>query len=183
MKNAVILHGTSETDQSFWLPYIKDELEKVGYTVTIPALSEPDYPDLKNWLPTALKETYTNETILIGHSAGGPLLLSVLESINVKVKQAILVAGYARPKGKDKKPEAILQEKYNWEKIKENVEEIIFINSDNDPWRCDDIEGRYMLDQLGKGKLIIMKSEGHMGSDTYNQPYKEFPFLLKLIDK
>ena len=39
-----------------------------------------------------------------------------------------------------------------------------------------------MLDQIEKGKLIIMKGEGHMGSDKFRQPYKEFPFLLKLID-
>jgi hypothetical protein len=39
-----------------------------------------------------------------------------------------------------------------------------------------------MLDKIGKGKLIVMKGEGHMGSDTFKQPYKEFPFLLKLID-
>lgn len=182
MKNVVILHGTSETDQSFWLPFAKREFEKKGYSVSIPLLPDAAHPDLKNWLPAALKETYTKDTVIVGHSAGGPLILSVLENLNVRVKQAILVAGYARPKGKDKKPEDILQDSYNWKKIRENVEEIIFINSDNDPWRCDDKEGRYMLDQVGKGKLIIMKGEGHMGSDTYHQPYKEFPFLIKLLD-
>lgn len=30
MKNVIILHGTEETDQSFWLPYAKKELEKKG---------------------------------------------------------------------------------------------------------------------------------------------------------
>ncbi|MEK7617028.1 MAG: alpha/beta hydrolase [Patescibacteria group bacterium] len=181
MKKAIILHGTSETEQSFWFPYIKAELEKKGYSVSIPLLPDADHPDLKNWLPVALKELYTEETIIIGHSAGGPLILSVLENLDVKVKQAILVAGYARPKGSDPKPEPILQENYNWEKIRENVEDCIFINSDNDPWGCNDIEGKYMLDKARKGKLIIMKGEGHMGSDTYHQPYKEFPFLIRLI--
>lgn len=180
MKNVVILHGTGETDQSFWFPYTKRELEKKGYSVSIPLLPDTDNPDLKNWLPIALKETYIPETILIGHSVGGPLQLSVLENVNVQIKQAILVAGYARTKG-NKDPEKILQSKYNWEKIKQNVKEFIFINSDNDPWGCDDVEGRYMLDHLG-GKLIIMKGEGHMGSDTFKQQYKEFPFLIKLID-
>ncbi len=182
MKNVIILHGTGETKNSFWFPWLTKELFKKGYTVSLPELPNADYPDVKKWLPVALKETYTSETVLIGHSAGGPLQLSVLENINIKIKQAILVSGYARPKGKDKKPELILQDVYNWQKIAQNVKDILFINSDDDPWGCDDVEGRYMLDHIGKSKLIVMKGEGHMGSDTFKQPYKEFPFLLKLID-
>lgn len=182
MKEAVILHGTDETDQSFWLPYARKELEGKGFTVSIPALPEADRPDLKNWLPVALRESYTERTIMIGHSAGCPLILSVLENIDVRIKQAILVAGYARPKSDDPQPEPILQESYNWERIGNNAADIILLNSDNDPWGCDDIEGRYILDQLGTGKLIIMKGEGHMGSDRFNQPYQEFPFLIKLVE-
>lgn len=182
MKNAVILHGTGGTDQSFWFPWLKKELEQKEYNVSIPLLPDTDHPDLEKWLPVALQQTYTEETVLIGHSAGGPLQLSVLENINVKIKQAILVAGYARPKGEKKDAEKILQPTYNWQKIANSVGDLIFINSNNDPWGCNDIEGRYMLDNVGKGKLIIPLNEGHMGSDFYNQPYKEFPFLLKLID-
>lgn len=182
MKNVVILHGTSETPNHFWYPWLKNELEKKGYSISIPPLPDADHPDLKNWLPVALKENYNEETVLIGHSAGGPLQLSILETIDIKIKQAILVAGYARSKGDNKEKELILQEKYNWEKIATHVDDIILLNSDNDPWGCNDIEGRYMLDQLGRGKLIVMKNEGHMGSEMYNQPYKEFPSLLKLID-
>ena len=32
------------------------------------------------------------------------------------------------------------------------------------------------------GTLIIRHGEGHMGSSKFNQPYKEFPLLTKLID-
>jgi hypothetical protein len=35
-----------------------------------------------------------------------------------------------------------------------NIKDIIFINSDNDPWGCDDKEGEYMHEHLG-GQLII----------------------------
>jgi hypothetical protein len=37
-----------------------------------------------------------------------------------------------------------------------------------------------MFDHLG-GTLIVRHGEGHMGSDSFNQPYKEFPLLEKLI--
>lgn len=146
----------------------------------VPDLPDADKPDLKKWLPVALKGMYMPETVIVGHSAGGPLVLSILEHLQTPIRMAILVAGYARQKSEWKNPEKILQSSYDWKRIKRNVKEIIFINSDNDPWGCNDIEGRYMFDHLG-GTLII-KHEGHMGSDTFKQPYKEFPLLVKLIE-
>jgi len=132
-------------------------------------------------LPFVLKHgTYDNESVLVGHSAGCPLILSVLENLNVKIKGAVLVAGFIENLSKvDKEP--ILQKTYNWRKIKNNVENLFFINSDNDPWGCDDKAGRKMFDKLG-GNLIIRHGEGHMGSDKFNQPYKKFPLLLKIIE-
>ena len=174
----MILHGTSETKDSFWFPWLTQKLEEKGYTVALPALPEADTPNIKNWLPKALEETYTPETILIGHSAGCPLMLSVLETIDVQIKQAIFVAAYFE---KVNPIQGILQEHYNWEKIKAYTKESIIINSDNDPWHCDEKQAMKLFAHIG-GTVIIHHGEGHMGSDMYNQPYKEFPFLLKLID-
>lgn len=175
MVNVIILHGTGCSPKFYWYPYIKKKLENKGYNVWIPSLPNPNEADLNDWLPHVLENgTIDEETILIGHSAGSPLILSILENINVKVKQAILVAGFLDVKSK------ILQKTYNWDKIKSNVEDIIYINSDNDPWGCDDKQGRKIFNKLG-GTQIILQGEGHMGSSSYNQPYKEFPFLLKLI--
>jgi len=74
-----------------------------------------------------------------------------------------------------------LQKQYNWKKIKKNVKDIIFINSSNDPWGCDDKEGLFLFKHLG-GTLIIREGEGHMGSDTFKQPYRTFPLLEKLLE-
>lgn len=181
MKNAIIFHGTGCTPNSFWQPFVVSQLRERGYDVWVPQLPDADNPRFETWLPIALQGKYTNETVLIGHSSGGPLVLSVLENINVAIAKAILVAGYSRPKGVNPKNEPILQESYDWKKIKSHAREFFFINSDNDPWGCTDVEGRYMLDHLG-GTLIIKKGEGHMGSDMYHQPYKKFPLLVKLIE-
>lgn len=178
MKNAIILQGAGETTESFWLPYIKKELEKKGYKVWLPQLPGIDNPKVNVVLPFVLKNgKFNEETVIIAHSAGCPIALSVLENIKVRIKQAILVAGYSAPLP-DGANDA-LQKKYNWKKIKDNVGDIIFINSVNDPWGCNDKQGRRMFDNLG-GTLII-NNEGHMGSDSFNQPYKEFPFLASLI--
>lgn len=182
MKNAILLHGIAETPKSFWLPYVKRELEKKGYEVWAPHLPNSDNPNIKKMLPFVLNYgQFTKNTVIIARSAGCPLTLSILENIKTPIKQAILVAGFATPLPVKGAATKILQKKYDWTKIRQQVKDIIFINSDNDPWGCDDKQGKYMLDRLG-GKLIIAKGEGHMGSDTFKQPYKKFPFLIKLVD-
>lgn len=179
MKNTIILHGSSATPESFWYPYVKKELQKRGYEVWSPQLPNPEKPNLKDQLPFVLKNgKFTEETIIIGHSSGCPLILSILENIDVKIKKVILVAGFSTPLSDDAYD--ILQKKYNWKKIKQNVKDIIFINSNNDPWGCDDKQGRKMFDELG-GTLIILHGEGHMGSDAFKQPYKEFPLLIRMV--
>jgi predicted alpha/beta hydrolase family esterase len=179
MKNACIFHCTSCTPESFWYPYLKAFLEEKGYTVWVPSLPSSDKPDLAVQLPYCLDNfKYNEESILIGHSSGCPLILSILENLDCKVKLVVLVAGFTPKLKKD--PYSILQKSYDWERIKNNCEHFVFINSDNDPWRCDDKQGRIMFNKLG-GDLIIRHGEGHMGSDSFNQPYKEFPLLVNII--
>ncbi len=183
MRNAIIFHGSSETPSSFWYPSIGKFLENQGYEVWVPQLPEPNHgiPELKVQLPFILENgKFNEETTIVGHSAGCPLTLSVLENINTKIHRAVLVAGYARPLRGLPESEPILQKEYNWEKIKQNVRDIYFINSDNDPWKCNDKEGYYIFQHLG-GTLIIRHGEGHMGSHKFNQPYSKFPLLEKLL--
>lgn len=184
MRNAIILQGAGETQKSYWLPYLKKGLEEKGYKVWLPQLPENDNPKLEKTLPFILKNGKINpETVMIGHSAGVPFTLSVLEKIKTKIKLAVMVAGLSEPSTNDPEitawQKAFLQESYNWEEIKAHCGEFVFINAVNDPWGCNEKQGRKMFDKLG-GTLIINK-EGHMGSDSFKQPYKEFPLLLKLI--
>lgn len=179
MKNAIILHGTGDTPDLFWFPYIKEKLEEKGFEVWLPQLPNAQKPNLKDWLLFILENgKFTEETVMIGHSAGSQIILSVLEKIDTKIKQAILVSGYAKALRKDEGSENSIDD-FDWVAIKGKAEEFIFINSDNDLWQCDDKQGRIMFDKLG-GTLII-RHEGHMGSTTHNQPYKEFSLLAKLI--
>lgn len=176
MTRIIVLHGIGSNPENYWYPYIKKKLEEKGCKVSVPALPNPNEADINEWLPFILEnETIDKDTILIGHSAGCPLILSILENINCKIKQAILVAGFS-----DTLDSKTLQSSYDWDKIKSKCEDFVFINSNDDPWKCDDKQGRKMFDKMG-GTLIIRYGEGHMGSDYWKQPYKEFPFLLNLI--
>ena len=103
----------------------------------MPYYPELNYEPIDVFLPKVLTQhVFTSETVLVGHSAGAPLILSLLEHIDVQIAQAILVAGFFEPFADVADP--ILQSSYNWEKIKNNVRDIVIINSVNDPWGCDE---------------------------------------------
>ncbi|OGE31806.1 alpha/beta hydrolase [Candidatus Daviesbacteria bacterium RIFCSPHIGHO2_01_FULL_44_29] len=176
MKNAIIFHGTDDNPDRYWYKWLGKELEKGGYIVSIPYNPTINKEPINTFLPKVLKQhTFDSETLLVGHSSGGPLILSILEHIDVRITKAVLVAGYSQHPD-EQMEDLILQEKYNWEKIKQNVKEIVFINSVNDPWSCDDKQGRIMFDHLGGTQIILF--DGHFGSTSNGQVYDEFPLLL-----
>jgi predicted alpha/beta hydrolase family esterase len=179
MRNACIFHGTDCSPESYWIPYVKKGLENLGFELWVPLLPEAATPKLPIQLPFVLDNyDYNAETVLIGHSAGCPLALSVLENLDIRINKTILVSGFVDDIGGDAKN--IIQDNYNWKKIKNNCDKFFFLNSDNDPWGCNDKQGKKMQENLG-GKYILMKGQGHMGSDTFNQPYKEFPLIIDLV--
>lgn len=179
MKNAIIFHGTGDLPGMFWFPFVAEGLRARGFEVWVPQLPNAEKPNLADWLPFILENgKFGVETVLIGHSAGAQIILSLLEKNNIKVKQAILVSGYSKPLPKTA-DDPKNQDSFDWEKIRGKAGEFVFINSDNDPWECTDAQGKIMADNLG-GQLIIMH-DGHMGSQTHSQLYKEFPLILELI--
>jgi len=178
-KKAIIFHGTDENPTRFWYPWLADQLRIRGYEVEVPHYPDINHTRIAKFLPEVLKShKFDENTVLVGHSAGGPLLLSILENIDIVIPQAILVAGYStRFEGEERDP--ILQDRYDWKKIKQSVKDIYFINSINDPWGCNDKQGRIMFDNLGGTQIV--RDEGHFGSMTYKQPYKTFELLDRLI--
>lgn len=183
MATIAIFHGSGSTPSNFWYPWLQTSLESRGHTVWLPQLPNAHEPRIDEWLPFALtrKEILSRpDTVLVGHSSGCPLILSILERIEARVRKAVLVAGFAEQLDPEH-PSDILQVRYDWPKIRQNVQSLIVINSDDDPWGCDDRKGRHILANAG-GTLIVRSGEGHMGSEKFNQPYREFPLLLELIE-
>ncbi len=175
MSSVILIHGTGGSPDNHWFPYLQEALENV----TAPALPNPDTPSVERSVPFLLEHCiFGPETIMIGHSSGCPLILSVLERIDTKINKIIFVGGFMSPIAD--KPNPVLQDQYDAERIKAHCSEFIFINSDNDPWNCDVRQGNQLREAFG-GTQITMTGEGHFGSGKFNQPYPEFPLLLKLI--
>ncbi len=176
MKNAVLLHGMFGNPDNFWFAWLRGQLEEHGYKVTAPQLPDPDHPNLDVWTPFALENLKFNiETIIIGHSAGCPLALSILNKIDHLVRRVILVAGFIRLNEMED-DNVMLLKAPDWQKIKRNGHDFFFFNSDNDPWGCDHLQGEHLRQKLG-GTLIVRSGQGHFGSKTFEQPYDNFPLL------
>lgn len=175
-KSAIIFHGTGGHPDVVWYPWLDRQLTGRGYRVERPHYPGINIESIAEFLPTVLQAHHFDaETVLVGHSGGAALLLALLEHLEAPVAQAILVAGYATRVNESEEP--VLQEAYDWDLIRSNVDDLYFINSITDPYGCDAEQGRLMFERLGGTQIV--RDEGHFGD--YNQPYDTFELLDKLI--
>lgn len=175
-RHAIIFHGTGGQPTYCWYPWLAARLEARGYTVERPHYADLNVEPIEAFLPTVLaSHDFDEATVLVGHSGGAALLLALLQQIETRVAQAILVAGYStRPNDSD---EPVLQKRYDWDEIRAHGGDLYFINSVRDPYGCDAAQGRVMFDRLG-GTLIV-RDEGHFGDG--DDPYPSFDLLDRLI--
>lgn len=182
MKQAVLLHGTGGSDTDyFWFEDTKGFLTSNGFEVWWPLLPNTENPNLLEtvqFIESNLPSIDEN-TVVIAHSSACPLILHILESKDVKIAQVILVAGYYRPIS-DESTSMLPENGFDWELLKGKSSEYVFINSDNDPWKCTDEQAREAANSLD-APLIVNFGQGHMGSGTFNQPYREFDLLKRVI--
>jgi predicted alpha/beta hydrolase family esterase len=180
MKRAALFHGTGATPNDFWYPWLCSELRANGFDVWAPQLPDADRADLSVLTPYVTAHGGNlNDATLIGHSAGVPLVLNLLQQGNVRIRRALLVAGFGRALAEMPEDHQTLLRNPDWDKMKAACEEFYFIHSDNDPWGCDHHQGEYLRQKLG-GTLIVKSGHGHFGSNVFNQPYPDFPLLKAL---
>lgn len=186
MKQAILLHGTGGSDKDYyWFADTKKYLEEHGYEVWWPLLPHTEKPNLDETLKFVEDffpfDKVDENTIVIAHSSACPLLLTFLQYYKQIVGQVILVAGFYQPIDDEGFSELMLQkEEWDWGAIKKSAKEFILINSDNDPWGCDDKQARPVAKKLS-AKFILASGQGHMGSESFKQPYREFPKLKELL--
>ena len=183
MKKALILHGTGNNSQGNWFPWLKSELEREGWKVWVPDLPDSAKPNSKKYNDFILANKdwqFNEESVLIGHSSGAVVILSLLQHLpdDAKVDTCILVSSFKDALGLEKL-EGLFEEPFDFEKIKQKAKKFIFIHSDNDPY-CPLEHPRYLSEQLG-GELLIIEGQGHFNLEA-SPDYKQFPKLLEIIE-
>lgn len=183
MKRIFIIHGWEGTPNSNWFPWLKKELEKRGIEVHVPQLPDSMNPKFDSWI-SYVKEYVENpdrNTILVGHSLGCITILRFLENLNTKVKAVVLVAGLGYDldyKGYKGEVKSFFEKPIDWEKIKNNCQNFIVINSKDDPYVNFD-NSKLFKDKLN-AEIIVHDNMKH-----YNEGagFRELPQVLDLILK
>jgi len=189
VKRALIIHGFTETPSQYWYAEEVKFLESLGYEATAPQMPHRFTPLENSWLKVIEDFAPDEETVLIGHSLGGNIILEFLEKTGQRVDKLILAGTPIRHSEKLKigdqnsfklYREAIAieclldlcgyEEIYDWEKIKDSVNTVHLV------YKKDDV-----LVPLDDGKILAQRLDGVLqileGHDHVN--YVEMNVLNK----
>lgn len=180
-KIVIIIHGSFGHPKENWFPWLKAELEKIGYNVIVPKFPTPKGQNLDIWLDVLDRyEKYLDsETMLVGHSIGVSLILKKLEILKHPINAVFLVAGCIGKIGNnifDNINSSFFEGGFEWDKIRRNAKHFFLYHSDNDPYVPLKM-GEELAAKLGV-KLTLVKGAGHFNEKA---GYRKFPLLLEDI--
>ncbi|CAN5195665.1 alpha/beta hydrolase [soil metagenome] len=134
MKQRIIfIPGNQSTHWSFaWSPWLKAELEKLGFETFFETFPDSIIARAEYWLPFLEEHIKVNENdILIGWSSGGTAAMRYAETH--KVKGSILISpSYADLNDDLEKQSGWYDKPWDWDAIKKNQESLALFYGDND---------------------------------------------------
>lgn len=179
MRNAVIFHGTEGSSNSNWIPWLKEELEIIGYEVWAPDLPNSAAPNEDAYTRHVAQANFpfNDETLLIGHSSGAVALLKLLPKIGTQVHASFLVSAFENDLGMPNLG-GLFTRPFDFEKIRANGGRMFFIHSDNDPY-VPLAQADHLALQCA-ATLVPVPGEGHFNLEQ-SEAYRQFPLLLGKI--
>ena len=188
MKRVFIIHGWDGYPEEGWFPWLKRELEKKDFRVTVPAMPEAVAPKIETWVAHLAKVVgqVDENTFFVGHSIGCQTILRYLESLPTDqiAGGVVLVAGWINRLNGDLSPKELVIAKpwietpINLLRVKQMAKKFTAIFSDNDEFTRLTTENEEIFkNQLG-AKVIEEHNKGHFsGSDGVTK----LPSVLKAI--
>ena len=176
-----IIHGYQGYPEEAWLPWLKAELEKRAYTVSLPAMPHPDRPTIPEWIGFIAKLVGEpdRKTVLVGHSIGGQAVLRYLETLGgtgKSVGKTLLVAsGFPPGLSREAAQERVAGDEIlvPWltlgvdpQKVKMAAGKCTVILSDNDPFIPFE-EAKAGFPAGLAAKIIVEPGKGHFNEDDH----------------
>ena len=182
-KRAFLIHGWGGSPEEGWRPWLKTELEKMGFNVFVPAMPDTENPKMDRWTShlTKIVGNPDEDCYFIGHSLGCITILRYLETLekSEKIGGAILVAGFSDSLGPGYEAlNNFFTKPVDWEKINSHCKNFVAIHSDNDsavPLKYADGFVKHL-----NAEVIIQHNMGHFGGDD---GITELPIVLNSILK
>ena len=161
-KRLVIVHGWEGSPEEGWFPWLKAEMEKRGWEVSVPALPNSAEPEQARWLPylQMIVGKVDKNTFMVGHSLGCITILRFLERLPKEefIGGAILVAGFDNPL-KYKELKNFFQEVISWDRIKKKSKKFVTIHSEDDPEVP--LENGLTFERNLRAKRIVVNGRRH----------------------
>ncbi len=174
----IFLHGNgNSTPHDNWFPYVKEALEKEGFTVVARQFPDAQLARASSWLPFLKNELLADEnSILVGHSSGA--LASMRFAEQNKILGSVLVGAMHTDLGiESERLSGYFDTPWKWDAIKKNQQWIIQFASTDDPWIPIE-EPRFVHQKLGS-EYYEFTNQGHFGGDYYKQTFPELVNALK----
>ncbi len=177
MKRAIIIHGWTGKPTDNWFQWLKDELNKLGYTAETPEMPNADKPKLSEWMEKLRSLKPDENTLLIGHSLSNSLILHYLEKLETKAKGVVLVAAWNwLIEDLREYHQTFFEKDFDYDLIKSKKLPIVILNSTDDPY-IDFERSKNLPIKLG-AKFITVENAGHFNTKA---GYTKFPQLLEVI--
>ncbi len=194
----VNFHAWDSNSKSTYHPWIEEQLRRQNIEVINPDLPNSTMPVLEEWLGEVEKQTATKDlsnSVISGRSLGGWAAMKFVETN--KVRKLILVApstvtpfGFKSWQKYAETPEILESLKnfvgfdeggnIDFEKVKENAQEILLIISRNDPYIDYQETIDFLKERLGNIRVMSFRDSKHF---KLEDGYSEFPKLLEEITK
>lgn len=186
MKRAIIVHCWEGYPEYCWYPWVKKELEAMGFQVEVPAFPETELPKMDKWVPYLenIAGEPDEELYLIGHSIGCAAIMRYLETLsgNQKVGGVVFVAGFTENLGYEE-IQSFFEMPMDFEKIKSRSKNgFIAIQSDNDPYV--DLKYADIIKEKLEAEIIIKHNAQHFSGAIENEEAcLELPDVVQSVKK
>ncbi|MFT7557805.1 MAG: methionine--tRNA ligase beta chain [Planctomycetota bacterium] len=177
--NVLLLHGMDASPDMHWYGWLTEELGKHDIRVIAPQLPLGGGQTKEVWLAAILehREHIHENTIAIGHSLGGAVMLSLLPELDISIKKTYFIAGFGRPFSSDDPHDDEVCSPFvaqvSWKKVRKKANDMVVVFSTDDS--SVPVSESVFLGSMLQSPMRPILNAGHFVAED---GYTKFQWLL-----